>query len=76
MQRICNAAHEAGISAVIAGDVAVMSYCRSIGQEVHLSTQLNISNCEALRFYAAFADVVVLARELNLEQVAKIHDFI
>ena len=76
MHRICNAAHEAGISAVIASDVAVMGYCRSIGQEVHLSTQLNISNCEALRFYAAFADVVVLARELNLEQVARIHAFI
>ncbi|MBR1445613.1 MAG: U32 family peptidase [Alloprevotella sp.] len=73
MQRICNAAHAAGISAVIASDVAVLSYCRSIGQEVHLSTQLNISNIEALRFYAQFADVVVLARELNLEQVADIY---
>ena len=49
-----------------------MSYARQIGQEVHLSTQLNISNVEALRFYAQFADVVVLARELNLEQVAEI----
>ena len=76
MHRICDAAHAAGISAVIACDVAVMAYCRSIGQEVHLSTQLNISNCEALRFYAAFADVAVLARELKLEQVAAIHDFI
>ncbi|MBO6190294.1 MAG: U32 family peptidase [Alloprevotella sp.] len=73
MRRICDAAHEAGISAVIASDVAVLSYCRSIGQEVHLSTQLNISNIEALRFYAQFADVVVLARELNLEQVADIY---
>ena len=73
MRRICNAAHAAGISAVIASDVAVLSYCRSIGQEVHLSTQLNISNIEALRFYAQFADVVVLARELNLEQVADIY---
>lgn len=63
----------AGISAVIAADVAVMSYARRIGQEVHLSTQLNISNVEALRFYAQFADVVVLARELNLEQVAEIY---
>ena len=69
MRTICDAAHEAGISAVIASDVAVMSYCRSIGQEVHLSTQLNISNIEALRFYAQFADVIVLARELNLDQV-------
>lgn len=73
MRSICDAAHEAGISAVIASDVAVLSYCRKIGQEVHLSTQLNISNVEALRFYAQYADVVVLARELRLEQVAEIH---
>ena len=73
MRTIVDAAHEAGISAIIAADVAVMTYARSIGQEVHLSTQLNISNTEALRFYAQFADVVVLARELNLEQVAQIH---
>lgn len=72
MRTIIDAAHEAGISAVIASDVAVMSYCNRVGQEVHLSTQLNISNIEALRFYARFADVVVLARELNLEQVAQI----
>ena len=76
MRRICDAAKAAGISAVIASDVAVMGYCNQIGQEVHLSTQLNISNCEALRFYAQFADVVVLARELNLEQVAHISEFI
>ena len=73
MRTIVDAAHEAGISAIIAADVAVMTYARQIGQEVHLSTQLNISNVEALRFYAQFADVVVLARELNLEQVAVIH---
>ena len=73
MRTIVDAAKEAGISAVIAADVAVMSYARRIGQEVHLSTQLNISNIEALRFYAQFADVVVLARELNLEQVAEIY---
>ena len=73
MRTIVDAAKEAGISAVIAADVAVMSYARRIGQEVHLSTQLNISNVEALRFYAQFADVVVLARELNLEQVAEIY---
>lgn len=73
MRQIIDAARQAGITAVIAGDVAVMAYCRSVGQEVHLSTQLNISNTEALRFYAQFADVVVLARELNLEQVAHIH---
>ena len=76
MQQICREAKAAGVSAVIAADVAVMTFCRSIGMEVHLSTQLNISNCEALRFYAQFADVVVLARELNLEQVAAIHQFI
>ena len=76
MRHICRAAREAGISAVIASDVAVMAYCREIGQEVHLSTQLNISNVEALRFYARFADVAVLARELNLHQVAHIHQAI
>lgn len=73
MHTIVDAAKEAGISAVIASDVAVMTYCNQIGQEVHLSTQLNISNIEALRFYAQFADVVVLARELNLDQVAEIY---
>ena len=73
MHQIIDAAHEAGISAVIASDVAVMTYCRKVGQEVHLSTQLNISNVEALRFYAQFADVVVLARELRMEQVADIY---
>ena len=74
MHQIIDAAKEAGISAVIASDVAVMTYCREVEQEVHLSTQLNISNIEALKFYAQFADVVVLARELNMEQVARIHE--
>ncbi len=73
MHDIVDAAKRAGISAVIASDVAVMTYCNRIGQEVHLSTQLNISNIEALKFYAQFADVVVLARELNLDQVAEIY---
>lgn len=73
MRRIVDAACEAGITAVIASDVAVMSYCNAKGMEVHLSTQLNITNIEALKFYARFADVVVLARELNMEQVAEIH---
>ncbi|MBR1917687.1 MAG: U32 family peptidase [Bacteroidaceae bacterium] len=72
MRSICDAAKEAAISAVIASDVAVLQYCKEIKQEVHLSTQLNISNVEALKFYAQFADVVVLARELNLDQVAEI----
>jgi putative protease len=86
MRQIVDAARQAGISAIIASDVAVMQYCRSglegaphtphpalKPMEVHLSTQLNISNVEALRFYAQFADVVVLARELRIEQVETIH---
>ncbi len=73
MHQIVDAAREAGISAVIACDVAVMQYCLERGVEVHLSTQLNISNVEALKFYAQFADVVVLARELNIDQVSEIH---
>jgi putative protease len=74
MHTIIDAAKEAKISAVIASDVAVMTYCRQVGVEVHLSTQLNISNIEALKFYAQFADVVVLARELNMDQVEHIHN--
>jgi len=73
MQQIVDAAKQADVSAIIAGDVAVMSYAKQKGVEVHLSTQLNIANVEALKFYAQFADVVVLARELNLDQVAEIH---
>ena len=73
MHKIVDAAKEAGISAVIAADVAVMEYANRVGVEVHLSTQLNISNAEALKFYARFADVVVLARELNLDQVSEIY---
>ena len=73
MREIVDAAAVAGISAVIASDVAVMTYCRQKNVEVHLSTQLNISNIEALKFYAQFADVVVLARELNMDQVAEIY---
>ena len=73
MRQIIDAAKVAGITAVIASDVAVMVYCRQVGVEVHLSTQLNISNVEALKFYAQFADVSVLARELNMDQVAHIH---
>ena len=72
MRSICDAAKQAGISAIIASDVAVLQYCRDINLEVHLSTQLNISNIEALKFYAQYADVVVLARELNMGQVADI----
>ena len=74
MREIIDAAGEANISAIIASDVAALMYARSVGVEVHLSTQLNISNIDALKFYAQFADVVVLARELNLEQVREIHN--
>ena len=74
MHEIVDAAAKAGISAIIASDVAVMTYCRKVGVEVHLSTQLNISNIEALRFYAQFADVSVLARELNMHQVKHIYE--
>lgn len=73
MRKIVDAAKKANLSAIIAADVAVIMYARSIGVEVHLSTQLNITNTESLKFYAQFADVVVLARELNLDQVAAIH---
>ena len=73
MRRIIDASLEAGVLAVIAADVAAMNYASDIGQEVHLSTQLNIANVEALAFYARFADVAVLARELNLDQVSAIH---
>ncbi|WP_018108874.1 peptidase U32 family protein [Bacteroides propionicifaciens] len=74
MHKIIDAAKQANISAVIASDVSVMSYAKEIGQEVHLSTQLNITNIDALKFYANFADVVVLARELNMDQVAEIYE--
>lgn len=72
MRMIVQAAKEAHVSAIIASDVAVMMFARELGVEVHLSTQLNISNVESLKFYAQFADVVVLARELNMVQVAEI----
>lgn len=73
MQEIVNQAKKAGVDAIIASDIAVLQYAYQQGVEVHLSTQLNIANIEALRFYAQFADVVVLARELNMQQVASIH---
>ena len=74
MHEIIDAAKAANITAVIASDVAVMMYCHQVGVEVHLSTQLNISNIDALKFYAQFADVAVLARELNMDQVKEIHE--
>ena len=73
MRTIVDNAKEAGITAIIASDIAVLQYAHQQGVEVHLSTQLNISNTEALRFYAQYADTVVLARELNINQVAAIH---
>ncbi|OWR77211.1 hypothetical protein SJDPG11_08065 [Porphyromonas gingivalis SJD11] len=76
MRSVIDAAQKTQISAIIASDVAAMTYANEIGVEVHLSTQLNISNAEALRFYSRFADVVVLARELNMDQVRTIHETI
>ena len=72
MRTIIRRAQESGISAIIASDMAAILYAREIGQEVHISTQVNVSNIEAVNFYAQFADVMVLARELNMEQVTEI----
>jgi putative protease len=76
MQKIVDTAVSAGISAIIASDLSVITYAFRSGIEVHLSTQMNISNAEALKFHSQWADVVVLARELNLGQVRKISDII
>ena len=76
LRAIVAAAKESGISAVIASDIAAIMACREAGVEVHISTQCNISNLEAVRFYAQFADVMVLARELNMDQVKTISDAI
>mgnify|MGYP003588854591 FL=1 len=76
MREIIDVAKESNVSAIIASDVSALMYANQIGVEVHLSTQLNISNVEALKFYAQFADVVVLARELNMEQVSEIYQAI
>ena len=76
MREALDAAREAGVDAIIASDMAAIMYCREIGLEVHASTQLNVSNLESLRFYSRFADVIVLARELDLGQVRKIHEAI
>ena len=74
MNEVLDAAHKAGVSAVIAADISVIQYARSIGLEVHISTQVNITNIEAVKFYAQFADVVVLAREMNIGRVWEISD--
>lgn len=76
MRSIIDAVSKSEISAIIASDIAAIEYARSVGVEVHISTQCNISNIEAVRFYSRWADVVVLARELNLEQVKAISDAI
>ena len=76
MRAVIDAVKESGISAIIASDIAAISYARSIGVEVHISTQLNVTNIEAVRFFAQFADAMVLARELNLDQVRAIADAI
>ena len=73
MRKTLDAAKAAGVDAIIASDMACIAYCRKIGLEVHISTQLSISNAESLRFYSQFADVVVLAREVSLAQVKEIH---
>lgn len=73
---VIDAVKGSGISAIIASDIAAISYARKIGVEVHISTQVNVSNIEAVRFYSQWADVMVLARELSLEQVAEIHQAI
>jgi len=72
MRQTVDTAFQSGISAIIASDLSVISYARSIGMEVHLSTQTNITNIEAVRFYSQYADVIVTARELSLQQVGEI----
>ena len=76
MHQIVDAARQAQVSAIIASDMATILYARSIGVEVHISTQVNVSNSEAVRHYAQWADVMVMARELNLDQVRHIADVI
>ncbi len=76
MHALVDAAKAAGVSAIIASDMAVISYANSVGVEVHISTQCNVSNTEAVRFYARYADVMVTARELTLSQVAEITQYI
>lgn len=76
LHKICDAAKKNGVTAVIASDIAAISYANSIGLEVHISTQQNVSNVEAVAFYAKFADVIVLARELTLTQIEQISEAI
>ncbi|MFO7574810.1 MAG: peptidase U32 family protein [Bacteroidales bacterium] len=76
MKQVVDAAVKSGISAIIASDIAVIGYAVAAGAEVHLSTQVNITNSEAVKFYSGYADVIVLARELSLDQVKTINDYI
>ena len=72
MRKICDTAKESGITAVILSDIAALSYARSIGLEVHMSTQTNITNIEVVKFYSQYSDVIVLARELTIQQIKHI----
>ena len=74
LHEVIDRAVKEGVDAIIAADVAAIMYARKVGMEVHISTQCNISNIEAAEFYSQWADVVVLARELSLEQVKHISD--
>ncbi|NTV18438.1 MAG: U32 family peptidase [Bacteroidales bacterium] len=76
MHETIDAAVAAGVSAIIASDMAVILYARKKGMEIHISTQLNVSNSESLRYHSKFADVIVLARELNLNQIREIKETI
>lgn len=76
IKTIIQAAKDAGITAIIAADQAVIAYARSVGMEVHISTQVNVTNIETVKFYSLFADTIVLARELSLTQIKKITDAI
>ena len=76
MKSAVDRAVKAGVSAIIASDMAAILYARKAGMEVHISTQLNVSNIESVKYHAQFADVIVLARELTLNQVKSIHEAI
>ena len=76
MKEVIDAAKESGVSAIIASDLAVISYAKSLGVEIHLSTQCNITNTEAVKFFSQYADVIVTARELSLEKVKQITQYI
>ncbi|EKD67834.1 MAG: Collagenase, partial [uncultured bacterium] len=76
MKKICDKAKEVGLTAIIAADLAAITYAKSIGLEVHISTQQNVTNYETVEFFSKYADVIVLAREVTLKQVQEIHDLI